>query len=253
MYIHTYGNPGDPVVLLLHPMLVSGKQMYDLIGTKLKGNYFIIAPDQSSHGNDGTAYISPEKDGDVLYRYLKDNNYTDITMMSTLSLGGVLAMQLLKRDDLKFHSIHIDGVPLAPTNLFTKIYVPLLYMYFWKKANKDMDVMVEKLSDMYGESMGRNMAVQFTRMSRESVRKITEACVRGCAITLDEEIQKRITFEWGENEINARYGKDLAEMMYPMSKVVIRNGYDHCVYMTKNIDDYVDELCRELAEREQVE
>lgn len=250
MYIHTYGNPGDPVVLLLHPMLVTGEQMFDSIGSRLDGNYYIIAPDQSSHGSDSSEYVSPEKDGDDLYRYLKDNNYTDIVLMSTLSLGGVLAMQLLKRKDLTFHSVHIDGVPLAPMKGLLKYLTPILYETYRKKANKDESTVAKTLTGMYGEKLGKTMAEQFGHMSSESVKKIVGACISGCAVPIDEDLQSRITFEWGEKESNAKYGKVLAEEMYPKSKIVIRSGYDHCTYMASNTDEYVSEICREIAERQ---
>ena len=46
MYINEYGNPNNPKLILLAPMMISGANLHDLMSPYLKGDYFIIAPDQ---------------------------------------------------------------------------------------------------------------------------------------------------------------------------------------------------------------
>ena len=67
MYINEYGNPNDPKLILLAPMMISGANLHDLMCPYLKRDYFIIAPDQGGHGKAG-AYISADDE----YRQLKD-------------------------------------------------------------------------------------------------------------------------------------------------------------------------------------
>ena len=50
MYIHKFGNPEHPKVILLAPMMISGENLYHLMKPYLKGDYCIIAPDQGGHG-----------------------------------------------------------------------------------------------------------------------------------------------------------------------------------------------------------
>ena len=47
MIIHTDGDPKSPVILLLHPMLLSGQMMIDLLGKKIPGTYYLIRPDMA--------------------------------------------------------------------------------------------------------------------------------------------------------------------------------------------------------------
>ena len=37
MYMHTYGKPSDPAVVLLHPMGITAEKLYEIIGQKLTG------------------------------------------------------------------------------------------------------------------------------------------------------------------------------------------------------------------------
>ncbi len=69
MFINVYGNPEDPKVVLLAPMMVSGEDLYQLMKPYFKGNYFFIVPDQGGHGKAG-AYISAEEEYRELKAYL---------------------------------------------------------------------------------------------------------------------------------------------------------------------------------------
>ena len=77
MYINEYGNPNDPKLILLAPMMVSGSDLYNLMSPYLKAAYFIIAPDQGGHGRAG-AYISADEEYRQLKEYLQKNDYTDV-------------------------------------------------------------------------------------------------------------------------------------------------------------------------------
>ena len=48
MHIHTHGSKGDPVIIILHPMGITGEKMYEVVGTKFRGEYYFITPDMSS-------------------------------------------------------------------------------------------------------------------------------------------------------------------------------------------------------------
>ena len=54
MFIHEYGSRENPTIILLAPMMVSGTDIYNLMEPYFKGEYHIIAPDQSGHGKAGS-------------------------------------------------------------------------------------------------------------------------------------------------------------------------------------------------------
>ncbi len=48
MYIHEYGDENAPKILCQHPMGITGENLYQEVIPYLKGQYCIIAPDQTS-------------------------------------------------------------------------------------------------------------------------------------------------------------------------------------------------------------
>jgi len=80
MYINEYGNPNDPKMILLAPMMVSGSDLYNLMSPYLKAAYFIIAPDQGGHGKAG-AYISADEEYRQQKEYLQKNGYIDVKLL----------------------------------------------------------------------------------------------------------------------------------------------------------------------------
>ena len=51
MHIHTHGSKGEPVIIILHPMGITGEKMYEIVGSKFRGEYYFIAPDMGSLKN----------------------------------------------------------------------------------------------------------------------------------------------------------------------------------------------------------
>ena len=97
MYIHTFGRPGDPVILLLHPMGITGTALYDIFSKYIpdRNSYFVISPDQGGHGSGGS-YLSKAEEVNHLVRWLHDNNFMHIHFMFWASMGAALAYELIR-------------------------------------------------------------------------------------------------------------------------------------------------------------
>ena len=246
MLIHTYGNPEAPAVVLLHPMLVTGRQVAERIGLKLSGEHFVISPDQGGHGEDRQDYVSAEKEAAALHRFLTDQGIREVSLLWAASLGGDAAMALLSLGGIHYHAIHLDGIPLARVGGFNGLLAPAVMLLSRKKARKDEAAVAAEISRLYGEELGKSMTGQLAAMSLKSVRAAMKAVASGCAVPLPEDRYDRLTFEWGEKEINIRQGKPLAEQLYPRARIIVREGLEHCVYMTREPEAYVRELEEEL-------
>ena len=59
MYINEYGNPENQKLILLAPMMISGENIYELVSPHLKGEYFIIAPDQEKFRKEAYRVLKP--------------------------------------------------------------------------------------------------------------------------------------------------------------------------------------------------
>ena len=55
MKIQYFGDPSNPKIVVLHPMLLDGKSMLPLLG-ELRNSHCVIAPDLTGHGTDTVSY-----------------------------------------------------------------------------------------------------------------------------------------------------------------------------------------------------
>ena len=248
MVIHTYGEPGGPAVLLLHPMLVSGERMAAHLGKRLPESCFLISPDQGGHGADRGEFVSCAREAAALHSWLTGQGIRELRLLCAASLGGATAMELLKLGGLRFRSAHLDGVPLAKLGGIQAQLAPAAFLRLRKQALKDPESIRKTLTNMYGGELSGSMTEQLCAMSPESVRRILQACVAGCAAPITAEQVGRLTFEWGEKEISLQKGKPLAEQLYPQAKILVRPGLDHCEYLGREPEAYARELARELEE-----
>ena len=248
MVIHTEGEPSAPAVLLLHPMLFSGEQMAAGLGRRLPGSHYLIFPDQSGHGEDQGEFVSPEQEALELHRWLTGQGIEEIRLLCAASLGGVTAMELMKLGGLRYHAVHMDGVPLGKQDGIQSQLALTGFLRIHKKAQKDPSSAVGMISRLYGEKLGKTMAQQLGALSQDSVRRILKACLSGCAVPLDEERVGRLTFEWGEKDPSLGKAKPVAEKLYPRARILIRPGLNHCEYLGRKPGAYAKELVPELEE-----
>ncbi len=240
MKIHTFGDPGDPAVVLIHPMLLTGRQMIDRLGKKFSGHYYLIAPDQGGHGEDSSPY-APGKDAEALHRFLKEKGIADVRILYAASMGGVMSMRLLSLGGIRYHTVRMEGIPLRNAGASKALLGILGLLRTRNQARQDPAAIAAKLAPAFGADLARSMAEQLGRLSRKNICRIQWACVFGSAVPLDRSGIDHMTFEWGEKEVNSR-GKPLAEQMYPWAETVILPGRGHCERLSKDTDRLAAEL-----------
>ena len=245
MIIHTDGDPKSPVILLLHPMLLSGQMMIDLLGKKIPGTYYLIAPDQAGHGEEEGNPFTPKQDVEELCRFLKEKEISEIELLFAASMGGATAMEFMRTADIPIRNVHLDGIPLADEGFFRQKIDTFVTLQALKKTKKDTAFLNKMLVPIYGEQLAESMAKQMSRLNAENIRQISKTCSRGCAVELEPDRFGQVVFEWGEKEVNIRKGKPLVEKMYPWARILVREGLDHCEYLGKHPEAYAKELNQE--------
>ena len=241
MVIHTYGDPKDPAVVLIHPMLFSGQRMIDHLGQRIPGSHYIIAPDQGGHGDDHGPF-TPKEDAAELNRFMREKGITEVEALYAASMGGLMAMQLLSIGGLDFRTVRMEGIPLARAGRIMKPLAVLSLLMARKKAKKDPSSLTAKLASFFSEEISSGMVDQMIRLSAAEVAGIQKACVAGSAVPLKQGVCGRMTFEWGEKEVNARRGKPLAEQMYPWAEIVILPGMGHCTRLAREPEKVAEDL-----------
>ncbi len=240
MYINEYGDSSLPKVIILHPMEVTGEEIYHLILPYLKESYCFIAPDQGGHGKSGH-YISLEDEVNTLKTYLLEKGYTDIRLLYAASMGVTVAYELLKDNRFHFDRFGFDGGMLAK---HAPVMNRLMRMVFLKAAHlfrKNPDATSNRV-ELYGEAVAGMMKENMIRLRDEDIRQICAACCHRDLIKLPVETQERMHLEWGETDFALRPSKRVLANYFPGAETVIRKGYAHCSYMAQNLEQYVAQI-----------
>lgn len=242
MYINEYGNPNNPKLILLAPMMVSGTDIYKLMSPHLKGEYFIIAPDQGGHGKAG-AYISADDEYRQLKEYLQKNGYTDIKLVYGASLGVAVGWRLFMDDAFNVEHAWFDGVALSgkPSRM-AEILVSRMFKKRKKKLDKTHVEASQSLVDWYGYDFAKMMTKNFERITLDDIDAICYACCHYDMKVLTTEQQRKLHLEYGEKDFDLKLSKKSLPKYLPYVKPVIRKGYPHCGYTAAHTKEYVEEI-----------
>ena len=161
MHIHTHGIKGDPVIILLHPMGITGDKMYEVVGCKFGGTYYFITPDMGSHGSEKRVFRSAKAEAAALHNYLQQNGLTRIRLLYGASLGCAVSLHLLKYGDLNIEHVYLDGAPVARLGfVMRKIFAPVLV---WQQDMiiKNREKGISDFVKRYGRDIAEHMADSF--------------------------------------------------------------------------------------------
>lgn len=236
MVIKEYGDSNLPKVVLLHPMLADGKCMLRLTKSMV-GEYCFVAPDLSGHGEDIGDYESAKKEAKTLTEYLKKKGYCEIELIMGASLGGLVGMYMFTDKKLQFNTAVFEGTPMYENAKFIYRFMKFGFLKKHKKALKmPIQDLRKKMSNKYGV-FGDSMADTFVEMSEKNIIAIVKDCSDFIFPSLDNHVQKRIFLEVGSKDINYKQNKTILKH-YPDIHIKVREGYDHCMYMSEHFPDY---------------
>ncbi len=241
MFINEYGKREDPTVVLLAPMMVSGKELYRLMKPYFKGSYHILAPDQGGHGKAG-AYRSADEEYRTLRAFLLKNGCTHISLVYGASLGVAVAYRLFLDPAFQIDRAWFDGVALAENAAFPEWMMKRLFRSRKKKLAKTHAEASGSLVKMYGYDFAKMMTRNFERITPTDIDAICHACCHYALRELTEEEQGKLHLDFGEKDFDWIYSKKTVPVYMPHAELVIRPGYAHCGYMAAHPAEYVAQL-----------
>lgn len=241
MYIHEFGNPEHPKVILLAPMMISGENLYHLMKPYLKGDYCIIAPDQGGHGKAGQ-YLSADDEYQHLKSYLEEKGYFDIKLVYGASLGVAIGWRLFNDQRFKIEHAWFDGVALKKNAWLLENITRLLFRQKKRALKKSGTAASQSLVKMYGEDLAKLMTKNFDRITNQEIDAICHACCHYDLHLLTAEQQSKLHLEYGEKDFDLGVSKKAFKKYLPEVDVIIRKGYPHCGYFAGNTAAYVTEL-----------
>ncbi len=249
MYMNEYGDSNAPKILGLHPMGITGENLYQALIPHLKGNYCILAPDQGGHGKSGP-YSSLEEEVEALKTELSERGYSDFCLLYGASMGVTVAYELLKDPSLHFEKIWFDGAGFSEHAPRMTGAIETPFRAVLKFLKNHPDVIGRSFTKHYGPSFGAIMKENFQHLGVEDVLRVFEVFSCREMVQFPRELQERMHLEWGENDRNYKNSQKAVESYFPYADVELRGGQGHCTYMARETADYVEELEAFITGRE---
>ena len=116
MVFHAYGNKENKAVVLIHGMLTP-YQIWNRVAQEFAGSNYVIVPELDAHTEDETsAFISVEDEARKITDYITKELNGEVYLLAGISLGGRIASEIAKNQNLKIDNLVIDGAPLMKVN-----------------------------------------------------------------------------------------------------------------------------------------
>ena len=160
MKIQYFGDPSNPKIVVLHPMLLDGKSMLPLLG-ELRNSHCVIAPDLTGHGTDTGIFQSAQQEAATLAGWLTTQGWIDLKLVFGASIGAVVAMQLIAMPTFKVHTAVLEGCPLHSNAAFLRMMATRMFLSKHRKAQQHPGLSAQRMTKIYGETLGLIMGHTF--------------------------------------------------------------------------------------------
>lgn len=152
MRILEYGNPNDPVILLIHGF-ESPYQVWDDYVAHFQGNYHILLPILPGHDpGEKSEFLSFEATAKEIEDFCISKSIDRVHAVYGMSMGGVLASILWKNGRLSFEKILLESSPLLPFGDLAAKVMTRQYIAITRKARqRDKKVLQSAVQSMVTE------------------------------------------------------------------------------------------------------
>lgn len=214
MKIQYFGDPSNPKIVVLHPMLLDGKSMLPLLG-ELRNSHCVIAPDLTGHGTDTGIFQSAQQEAETLADWLTAQGWIDLKLVFGASIGAVVAMQLIAMPTFKVHTAVLEGCPLHSNAAFLRMMATRMFLSKHRKAQQHPGLSAQRMTKIYGETLGLIMGHTFEQIRPETLQAIAAACSDCTFPNYPKELEAHLFFEYGSEDISAKTARRVVSKHYP--------------------------------------
>ncbi len=250
MIFHTFGNTGNPVIVMLAGSFCPAESM-ELVYSRLKDDYYIIAPTYNGCYKGSKAFTSRQGEAQQICEYLKENNIFSVKMVYGQSMGCEVGVELIKQlidCGIKVESGFFDGAPCASLSEPMRRVMLFIFRSFinalkGKTIDEAMNIgLIRMMSNKDPEAL-RSMVESILEiapyLTDETVRNQVECCYTFDFPKLPSDVEHSMHFFYGKSEKAYKLSFGSVRKAYPNAVYIIKAGYGHCTYMSKNTDDYM--------------
>lgn len=250
MKFHTFGNAGQPAIIMLTGSFCPSDSMAYLYD-RLKDNYYIIVPEYNGHYENSKNFTTRQNEASEIKNYIKKNNLLSLELVYGQSMGAEIAIELvsqLLQDNVSVKHAVFDGAPCVrlsgPYRFFMYLKFKMLIDMMRDKTVDDVIrwKFLNKFSNGDTESL-RSMLVSAKRISsyitKESIRNESECCYTFDFPEFSAEFQKNMHFFYAREEKAYRACYKYVKAAYPDAGYRVESGYGHLTYSVKKTDEYL--------------
>ena len=243
MNFETYGGKDNKAIILIHGAFVSWKMWSEYIET-FKKDYFVIVPILDGHDVENKSiFTTIQKSASDIADYVCKTYGKNVLAVIGISLGGVIATEILVQKKLNIEKAIIDGAYLTTMSpwlckIFAKIMVKLSHGI--KSRNKTFKYIInQKFSPKTIEEIYRICP----NMSDETIENIAFS---NYSYTIPDSIANGITdiaYWYGEKEkrLLSKSAKQLSKLVLS-SQIEEFEGLGHGGLVSKHSDIYIKKI-----------
>jgi pimeloyl-ACP methyl ester carboxylesterase len=257
MKFHTFGNEGNPVMVMLPGALCPSSAMsylYDI----WKEYFYIIAPDYNGYDENST-FSTRQGEAKGIVKYLKEQGITRIKMVYGQSMGGEIAIELVHQllaEEITVDKALLDGAPCIKLPKPCKAVARAIFLKEIRllRENKADDMMnmrfMKQLTNGDTESlrpMVKPVMEAAPYLTDESVINQMECCYTFDFPVFDENVQKKLYFLYAKEEKTYKTCFKKVKKTYPNANYKVVTGYGHITYSVRETEKYtqmIRKICR---------
>lgn len=230
MKILEFGDKTKEKIILIHGFQ-SPYQVWNKYIKQYEDDFHIIVPIVSGHDPlSKDEFVSFEEDAKELENYIISNYGTDIYAIFGMSMGGVLAGTLWKRNKLNIKKIIFDGSPIVSIGKVIKLFVVKTYKTLTKKTKKRDKKTLKKAEELL---ISQEHMSSFLEIIDNMTYHSIDECLNDIArfhITKNNKKDIELHYFYGTtiNELYAKKSAKFLKKYYPNTKVTCFKGKGHC-------------------------
>lgn len=230
MRLHEFGKENAPVMVLIHGVLTPW-QIWKPQVRAFEKDYHIFVVALSAHTEESASeFVSLEAEVAEIIQTLIAQGVAEIDTLCGLSLGGVIAHEIWRSEQLPIKHLVLDGAPLVPFpfksgNIMAKNYINIIH----RSKRRDPKVLASFKKNFLPEKYLDSYLKIADFMTDTSMTNIVKAADTGNLCTTVDN-KSRILFIHGTkgNEILSKKVGKLIKKAYPETEVICFKGDIHC-------------------------
>lgn len=252
MKFKVLGEKGNPVVIMLTGSFCPAECL-EYIYSRIKNSY-IIVPTYNGHYQDSKDFTTRENEAREIREYLQRMGITHIHMIYGQSMGTEIGMELyrqLSNEGIKVNHLFFDGAPMIRLSRAYKAFMRFKFgtmIKIFRDKTIDEAMNMRFLKQFAGDKINslkpliESLVMIAPYLTKNTLKNEVECCYTFDFPVLDEAMQKRTYFFYGEDEKAYKTCYKLVKQAYPHANYRIEKGHGHMTYSCEYTEEYVNWL-----------